>query len=134
MVAKAKVKRGRPRFEVSEKQWKLIEEMARVGCTMDEISRRTCIPRRTFSAAHLKEHYDQVAGIAWATTQYEVRKNQLDKAMSGQIVGSIWWGKQHLGQKDRPDVPEERGREFEIVVGAEQRLLEVLEKLARARG
>lgn len=126
-------KGGRPQTEISEKDWKVIQEMAREMCSHQEIADYLGISKRTFYAAHLRERFDRVTKMARAATVREVRKRQLQAAKKGMPVSSIWWGKQHLGQADKVEHTGADGGPLEVIAGAEERLIQVLDKLASKR-
>ena len=135
-MKKAKPKRGgdggTAPTEITEAQWKTLGDMARDGCTHDEMAEYLGISKRTFYAQHLRERFQRVTGVAWAKTRWAVRKRQHERAIKGNPVDSIWWGKQYLGQADKQQVSQGPSV-LEAVGDATERLLEVLERLAKQR-
>ena len=122
---------GRPPTEITEAQWRVVERMAADMCTHDEIADYLGISKRTLYAPHIRPRFDQITKMKAAATRWNVRKRQLKSALGGAVVPSIWWGKQHLGQKDKQEHTGSGATAFDQVAGAEERLLQLLEKLAK---
>lgn len=129
---KAKAKVGRPATTLTEEQWTLAERMARAMCPAQEIADYLGISKSVlYNGPEVKERFLAMWKKATAETRLKVRENQLEQAMKGQPVGSIWWGKQHLNQTDRNVVSPPEGGPLDQIQGAAQRLAEVIDKLSK---
>lgn len=107
----------------------MLEEMARDQCSVEQMAALLGIDKTTLYAPHLRDRFLQVTGMSRAKAQWEVMRNQRKRALTGSPVPFIWWGKQHLGQKDRHEV-EQGDKTLEVIAGAGQRLAEMLEQVA----
>lgn len=125
-----KRKTGRPATEITEAQWKTLEEMAADMCTHDEMADYLGVTKRTFYAPHLRERFERLTRKSAAATRWSVRKKQRMRAEKGEPVPSIWWGKQHLNQSDRNQVTGKGGGPLEFASAATDHLTEVLDRLA----
>lgn len=123
---------GRPLTEITNAQWRHLERMASAMCTHEEMADHLGIGKRTLYEPHLKERFERLTRMKRAASILDVRERQLEAAKKGQPVGSIWWGKQHLGQKDKHE-HEHTGGALDVIAGAEERLTELLNKLAAKR-
>jgi hypothetical protein len=119
--------------EISEAQWKTLEQMAADLCTHDEMADYLGVSKRTFYAPHLRERFEALTKKKRAATLWNVRKRQREKAENGQPVDSIWFGKQHLGQTDRQQVTGAGGGPLELALGATEHLTEILDKALQVR-
>lgn len=125
--------KGKPRSvltEITKAQWKTIEDMARDMCTNEMIADYLGISTRTLYAPHIKPEFERITRMRRAKTRWEVLANQKALALKGQPVGSIWWGKQHLDQRDKQEHTGKDGNPLELFAGAEQRLIDGLDRLA----
>ena len=84
---------GRPKLTIDAK---LVEELASVGCTIDEIARVVGCCRDTL-ANRFSANLDK--GKSEGKTR--LRKAQWSAAMGGNVTMLIWLGKQYLGQADK---------------------------------
>lgn len=125
--------RGRPQIEFTEEDWRTFAKMAADGCTQQEMADYKGCSVSTFRATHVKERFEAITKRAWAATRWKVRQRQLKKALEGQPVASIWWGKQHLGQKDKHEHTGANNGPLEVIAGAEERLIQLVDKLARKK-
>lgn len=132
-MARTKTKpTGRPPTSLTEGQWKDVERMAKAMCTAQEIADYLGIAKSTLQTGpEIKDRFSKVMRQKSAATKLAVREKQLRLAMKGQPVGSIWWGKQHLGQTDRNQVLPPDGGPLDQIQNAAQRLGDVLDKLAK---
>jgi len=87
---------ARPRAEVDEK---LLENLASIGCTLDEISLVLEVSKRT-----LERRFDAAIKRGRAKLCASLRRKQVEQAMAGNSTMLVWLGKQLLGQTDRRDV------------------------------
>src|SRR5262245_23380879 len=97
---KTKAKVGRPAATLTEAQWKQVERMAKAMCTHQEIADYLGVQKAVLTQGlAIKDRFLEITRHHTAKTRLEVREKQLALAKKGQPVGSIWWGKQHLGQQ-----------------------------------
>lgn len=97
---------GRPRIELSDKEWEQLEELCRIQCTAEEVCGVLQISQDTLGR-RIKEKY----GITFAEyfkrfAEYgksSLRRAQFRLAETSATM-AIWLGKQYLGQKDRQEV------------------------------
>lgn len=90
------------RNELNEEEERvLIEEMAYCGCPMDEIC--TLVNR---SPSCVANNFKDVINRATCRWRFDLRKAQIMNATEGYGNASmlVWLGKQHLAQKDDPDL------------------------------
>jgi lambda repressor-like predicted transcriptional regulator len=88
-----KKKKGRVRVVDVDREeiWKL----ARIGCTLREMSFMTGLAEETIRKNFAKElEHGQSAG------KRALRRKQMEKAMEGSDRMLVWLGKQYLGQKE----------------------------------
>lgn len=126
---------GRPPKTLTSQQWAKVVEMAKAMCSIQEIADYLGLSKPTLiNGPEIKDRFLAITKQAAAETRLKVRQKQLDLAMQGQPVGSIWWGKQHLGQTDRNTVSMPESGPLDQIQGAAQRLGELLDKLAKRQG
>lgn len=80
----------------------LVENLALVGCTADEISTITGVALRT-----LKRNYGTLIKKGKDELRGSLRRRQVEAALAGNVTMLIWLGKQLLGQKDKVEAPAE---------------------------
>ncbi len=118
--------------EITPAQWKTLKSMAQDGCTHDEMAAYLGMSKRTFYAPHLRDKFKAITEMAWAKSKWDVRKRQRQRAIKGNPVDSIWWGKQNLGQADKQQVSQGPSV-LEAVGDATERLIDALDRLAQQR-
>jgi hypothetical protein len=77
---------------------KLVQSLARIGCTHAEIGTIAGVSEQTIRRRCRKEvdaGYDEM--------RMSLRRWQYEKAKEGNVAMLIWLGKQHLGQRDKID-------------------------------
>lgn len=93
--------KGRPKKILTEDALKLIENMARIMCTQDEIA--DCL-NTTIDTLHSAEN-DELFRAALKKGQNQgkqsLRREQWKLAQKGNATMLIWLGKQWLGQTDK---------------------------------
>lgn len=100
---KSTAKGGRPRKILTEEGAKLIESMARIMCTEEEISQLLGCSRDIFYTEDNKEVYRQAIERGKSNGKQSLRRMQYQLAMKGNVKMLIWLGKQVLGQSDKLD-------------------------------
>lgn len=88
-----KKKKGRVRVaDINREEiWKL----ARIGCTLREMSFMTGL-----SEESIRKNFAVEIEHGQGASKRALRKKQFDKAMEGSDRMLVWLGKQYLGQKD----------------------------------
>lgn len=84
---------ARPRAQVDPK---LVEALARIGCTYDEIASVTGVSKRT-----LLRRFVTVVKKGHDEARVSIRRQQFAMLAKGNVTMAIWLGKQMLGQSDR---------------------------------
>ena len=93
-----KNKGGRPKKELD---YELIEELAKIQCTQDEIASCLGVNVKTLRA---DEKFLDLYKKGQETGKKSLRRYQFDCAKKGNSAMLIWLGKQYLGQRDNIDV------------------------------
>lgn len=94
---------GRPRIELSDKDWEQAEKMAYIQCTGEEIANVLGISYDTLERRIVENGYQDFAewykkhadGGKMALRRNQMRMSEKNAAMA------IWLGKQYLGQSDK---------------------------------
>lgn len=98
-MATRKRKAGRPKKEIKLTPEHLVSELAKIGCTAEEIATVLGVARST-----LYERFPDAIEKGRAEGKTSLRRAQFTTAMAGNAVMQIWLGKQYLGQTDKlPD-------------------------------
>jgi hypothetical protein len=98
---------ARPRLELDERQ---IRELAKINCTMEEISAvMGC------SVDTLERRYADIIKEERNIGKSSLRRWQFKAAASGNAALLIWLGKQYLGQRDKEDI-DLTGKEIKIII------------------
>lgn len=104
--------RGRPAFQLTEQQKEKIEDLAKIGCTRQEIAlildvnRSTLEKNEDFVALYKKNFEEMKASL---------RRTMIQKALGDRNTGMlIWLSKQYLDFSDTPR--ETKLREREVVL------------------
>lgn len=93
-----KNKGGRPKKELN---YDLIEELANIQCTQDEIASCLNVNVKTLRA---DDKFLELYKKGQETGKKSLRRYQFDCAKKGNSAMLIWLGKQYLGQRDNIDV------------------------------
>ena len=97
---------GRPRKDLTDKEWEMFLSMMRISCTqveccsvlgMDEDTLERNIAER--GEVNFSEIYKKYSGQG----KTSLRRLQYSSAESGNVTMQIWLGKQWLGQTDKTD-------------------------------
>lgn len=94
---------GRPRKVITQEGAKLIESMARIMCTEEEIAQLLDTSIDTLLNADNKEVFRNAINKGKSTGKQSLRRMQYQLAMKGNVKMLIWLGKQVLGQTDKFD-------------------------------
>lgn len=93
--------KGRPKKVLTEDAIKLIENMARIMCTDEEIADVLGCSRDLFYTKENENLFRQAIEKGKATGKQSLRRKQYEVAMKGNSSMLIWLGKQWLGQTDK---------------------------------
>ena len=96
-----KATKGRPKKVLTEDALKLIENMARIMCTEEEIAQCLGASVDTLLNADNKELFRTAIEKGKANGKQSLRRKQYEVAMKGNASMLIWLGKQWLGQTDK---------------------------------
>jgi|TARA_R110000824_G_scaffold86480_3_gene213939 hypothetical protein len=115
---------GRPKKTVDPEQ---VKELARLGCTWDEIASVLDVARGTFSARMKEKKYRDAYDRGIAEGNTSLRRAQFDAAVGGNSTMLIWVGKNRLNQTDRVETQNETiihddSHAIDKLVGAVDRL------------
>lgn len=91
-----KKKTGRPPTVID---WVLVEDLARIQCTVDEIAAIIKVPKSTL---HGKPEFSDVYKRGSDNGKASLRRAQWKLALAGNATMCIWLGKNLLGQRDQP--------------------------------
>lgn len=99
-MAKGKSKRGRPHLPktVVKDRDKLVFELARINCTLEEIASITEISQST-----LTRNYDKQIKKGIADGKSSLKRKMFAMAMAGDTTMCIWLSKNMLGYTDKYD-------------------------------
>lgn len=87
---------ARPQKEINEE---LVEKLAAIGCTNEEIA-EIC----NCSADTIERRFAGTLKEARGTFKMSLRRLQYLSAKKGNVSMQIWLGKQYLGQKDKQEL------------------------------
>lgn len=89
---------GRPPNVVELEQ---VTELAKIGCTMDELARVLGVADRTIRRWKADPKFLDALELGQATGRMTLRRMQWTEAQLGNATMLIWLGKQLLGQRDK---------------------------------
>lgn len=93
--------KGRPKKVLTEDALRIIQGLAKIMCTDEEIASILGCSRDIFYNPENKELYRQAIEKGNANGKQSLRRKQYDIAMKGNSSMLIWLGKQWLGQTDK---------------------------------
>lgn len=109
--------RGRPKQILNATGIKVIEALASVQCTHDEIAACLGTTKDTLYADHNEEIFSTAYKKGAEHGKMSLRRMQFELARSSATM-AIWLGKQMLGQKDHPEEEaSDEGVNVQIVFG-----------------
>jgi hypothetical protein len=107
---------GRPRKDLTDKEWEMLLSMLRINCTqveccsvldMDDDTLERNIAER--GGVNFSQLYKRYAGQG----KTSLRRMQYTSAEAGNVTMQIWLGKQWLGQTDKSEVKQETTHGFD---------------------
>lgn len=105
---------GRPQIEIDEK---LVEKLASIHCTMEEIASIVGC-----SVDTLERRFAELIKTAKDKGRSSLRRHQWEAAQKGNTTMLIWLGKQLLGQKDISKIELTEVPDAALAAEAERRL------------
>lgn len=94
---------GRPKKIITPDGVKLIEGLAKIMCTEEEIAQLLDTSLDTLLNADNKEVFRSAINRGKSNGKQSLRRMQYQLAMKGNVKMLIWLGKQVLGQSDKLD-------------------------------
>lgn len=88
-------KQKKGRVKVADVDRETIWKLARIGCTLKEMSFMTGLHEDT-----IRKHFSKEIEHGQSKGKMALRRKQFEKAMEGSDRMLVWLGKQYLGQKD----------------------------------
>lgn len=95
---------GRPRKVLTEEAVKLIESLARIMCTEEEIAACLSVNPLTFHTEDNDAVFKEAIKRGYSQGKQSLRREQWKLAQKGNASMLIWLGKQWLGQTERQEV------------------------------
>lgn len=126
-------KQGRPRLEITDAGWQMVERMARAFCKQEDVADMLGVSVKTLQTEANKERFERIMRTCRAHSVLLIRERQVDKAINGNPVESIWIGKQELGQTDRQAITNGQGGPLELVLAGMDKLEDLLDKLDKRK-
>jgi len=107
---------GRPKKILTEEQIRIVERLAEIGCTQEEISYILDIEPNTLRA-RFKDQPEVFTAYqkGLAKLKKRIRELQLKAAERGSAAILIWLGKQYLGQVDKQEVYQTSDSQVKLV-------------------
>jgi hypothetical protein len=102
MPGKRKV--GRPKYEITDEQFKTLIGLVKIQCTQEEICDVLGITDKTLNLALKRRgegNFSELYKKNLSHGRASLRRNQWKAADKGVPSILIWMGKQYLGQKDQ---------------------------------
>ena len=84
------------KFNPTPEQLTLIEELAKIGCSGDEIGRKLGVTGKT-----IRNRFSDLLEKGESEGNAQLKKAQFDSALGGNVSMLIWLGKNRLGQSDK---------------------------------
>lgn len=101
---------GRPKKDID---YNLIEKLASIQCTQEEISEIIGVSTRTLQR---DSEFCRIYKKGIESGKMSLRRLQWKRAEEGNSTMLVWLGKQYLGQKDKQDVNHEGDLQVNVKV------------------
>lgn len=123
-----KGKGGRPRLVLTEEGLRMVESMASIGCTIEEIAAAMDVSTETLTSTANREVFRHAYEKGKEEQKTSVRKAQAEIMKKGSAQMAIFLGKNVLGQSDRSEMvlTEKSPEEMDI-----EELAEVIRKMKK---
>jgi hypothetical protein len=92
----------------------LVENLAAIGCTLDDIAGFVGVSKRTLQRRAQEEPFCEALSRGHALGRVSLRRAQWNSAHAGNVQALIWLGKQLLGQRESGPLPAENTDEIPI--------------------
>ena len=93
--------KGRPKLILNDSGKKLIEDLARVACTDEEIASVLGVSVDTLQSYDNLESFSECRQKGKEMGKASLRRKQYEVAMKGNTTMLVWLGKQYLDQRER---------------------------------
>lgn len=125
-----KGKGGRPRLILTEEGLRMVESMASIGCTIEEICAAMDVGRATLTSTANRDVFRNAYERGREAQKTSIRKAQAEIMKKGSAQMAIFLGKNVLGQSDRSEMvlTEKRPEEMDI-----EELAAVLRKVKKGK-
>jgi hypothetical protein len=98
---------GRPPFQPTDEQRKIVSMCAAVGITQEDIAR--IIVTGGIDADTLAKHFREELDVAATKANAQVGGMLYNKALSGDVTAGIWWTKTRMRWREAPQEMELKG-------------------------
>ncbi len=95
---------GRPRKIINDLGLSIVESLAKIQCTEEEIAAVLEVSVDTLHEPHNKAAFTEAVKRGKLEGRVSFRRMQYKKAQGGSTTMQIWLGKQYLDQKDKVDL------------------------------
>ena len=95
--------KGRPKKIINENGKKLIEQLAGMMCTDEEIASVMNVTCDTLTNKNNGQTFSDCKKRGMDTGKASLRRYQWDSAKRGNVTMQIWLGKQYLGQAEKQE-------------------------------
>ncbi len=109
-MAEKKNKGGRPKKKID---YELVEKLASIMCTQEEIANFINISTRTLQR---DEEFCRIYIKGLENGKTSLRRDQFKSSRKGKVAMQIWLGKQYLDQKDKQEVESNTNGTFKFVI------------------
>ena len=103
--------RGRPRVVLNEAGQAMVQKLASVACTDEEIALILNIEKRQLRSKWNKENYEKAKEQGFALAKLSLRRAQFEEAKKGNYGMLRWLGIQYLGQTDKKEIVDGKDKE-----------------------
>lgn len=110
---------GRPKTEMTDKDFDRVCKLAEIQCTEEEIAHVMDMDEETLVARLIERGYKNFSDFYKkhrSNGRASVRRMQWKSAEEGNVAMQIWLGKQILGQADKQVITNDF-EEYEIIIG-----------------
>ena len=110
--------RGRPKLKLNAIGMKVVEALAMVGCTHDEIAACLYTTKDTLYSEHNNEAFSTAYKNGREIGKISLRRTQFKLAQESATM-AIWLGKNLLGQSDNPNDGSEADENLNVIISFE---------------
>ncbi len=110
--------RGRPKLKLNATGIKVVEALAMVGCTHEEIAACLNTTKDTLLAEHNNDAFSMASKNGREKGKMSLRRTQFKLAQESASM-AIWLGKQLLGQSDNPEDGGDEDDKLNVIISFE---------------